>query len=227
MDIWGAALWDYHSGDRQHALFMETSYGPTEKVPLEEFYRTDLTFNKLELYALELCQGTVLDIGAGAGAHSLQLQSSGLTVEALEYSPGACKVMKDRGVDHIIMGDFWQHQAKHYQTLLLLMNGAGMGGTLKRLDDFLITLRSWISGSGQILMDSCDVQYLFDQTNPGDPDYYGNLTYKYVYRQQNGKPFPWLFVDFDNLKTKAHACGLQSQLLYQDGAHYLARLTPV
>ena len=227
MDLWGQALWDYHQGNRQHPLILETSYGVPEEVPLEEFYRHELTFNKLELYALELCQGTVLDIGAGAGAHSLALQRLGISTTALESSMGACKVMRARGVKQVVEADFWHFDAPQYHTLLLLMNGAGIGGNFQRLTEFLELLISWLKPEGQILLDSCDVRYLFDGMEEAHPDYYGNLTYCYQYRQQKGTPFPWLFVDYKSLKKVAQHCGLYTQMLYQNGEHYLAKLSRI
>ncbi len=74
-------------------------------------------------------------------------------------------------------------------------------------------------------MDSCDVSYLFDDGEAADPDYHGNLTYQYNYRDYKGAPFPWLFVDFSNLKQLALRQGLRTQMLYQQGEHYLARMT--
>ena len=225
MDLWGQALWDYHQGDRKHPLILETSYGVLEEVPLEEFYREELTFNKLELFALELCQGTVLDIGAGAGAHSLALQEMGLSVTALESSNGACQVMRSRGVQVVVEADFWHYEGGQFDTLLLLMNGAGIGGSYQRLTEFLELLASWLKPQAQILLDSCDVHYLFQDITEAHPDYYGNLTYCYQYRQQQGTPFPWLFVDFKTLSQEAERQSLNVQMLYQNGEHYLAKLS--
>ncbi len=137
MDLWGQALLDYHRGIRQYPLILQTSYGSPEPVPLEEFYRSDLSFNKLEIYALELCKGDILDIGAGAGAHSLQLQNMEHSVTALEYSPGACEVMKERGVKTVVQGDFWQFHHQKYNTLLLLMTVLALVVDLINYQDFL------------------------------------------------------------------------------------------
>ena len=223
-DIWGLALWDYHTGNAQHPLYLHTSYGPPEKVSLEEFYRRDLTFNPLEVYALELCHGRVLDVGAGAGAHSLALQKMGLEVTALEHSPGACQVMLDRGVNQVLEQDFWRYQGGSYDTLLLLMNGAGICGSIEKLKHFFSLLASWLDQHGQILIDSCDVYHLIDKSSNADQNCYGELSYQYFYGQLKGRSFNWLFVDFDRLEESAAASGLHAQLLYQEGEQYLAKL---
>jgi 2-polyprenyl-3-methyl-5-hydroxy-6-metoxy-1,4-benzoquinol methylase len=53
----------------------------------------------IEQKALKLSKGKVLDIGAGAGSHSLYLQNErNLDVTALDISPKSIEVCKLRGI---------------------------------------------------------------------------------------------------------------------------------
>lgn len=61
------------------------------------FYRDADDFPELEHIALALCDGKVLDVGAGVGSHALFLQEKGFDVTALEISATACDIMAKRG----------------------------------------------------------------------------------------------------------------------------------
>lgn len=127
MDVFGNALSDFYELKKPGKLWLHNNYGKPEDMPVEVFFRSEDEISELDEYALSLCKGKVLDIGAGVGAHSLILQSYGIDVTALEISAKACKIMKSRGVKKIIHGDIFAEQKK-YDTLLLLMNGIGLCG---------------------------------------------------------------------------------------------------
>lgn len=223
MDLWGESLWDFHQGKNNDPLYLDTSYGPRETVPLGEFFRNDHSFTALDQAALSYCQGPVLDVGAGSGSHALALQNSGISVTALEISSGACRVMRSRGVINIVNGDIYRFKGK-YRTLLLLMNGVGLAGTLSNLNRFLGVLKELLVHQGQILIDSCDVGYLFEGHALPQDRYFGELNYQYHYKNRSGSPFPWLFVDAEKLQEYALRQELRCQIVFQEGDQYLALL---
>jgi len=225
-DLWGQALVDYYHGRREQPLLLNTSFGEPEEVPLDVFFRAPENFEEHELYALDLCQDLVLDIGAGAGCHSLYLQQQGKSVVALEHSPGACEAMRLQGVKSIINQDLYCFEEKgQFGTALLLMNGLGLAGSQENLPEFLNHVMSFLEPGGQLLADSCDVRYLFDG-QPSDTDkYYGEITYSYEYRGAEDPSFSWLFIDLASLKQTALQLGLNAQLLYLEDDHYLVRIT--
>ncbi len=223
MDLWGQSLWDYHQGKRTHHLYLDTSFGPREEVPLEEFFRYDQAFTALDNVALSHCKGPVLDVGAGTGSHSLALQKSGIEVTALELSPGACAVMQSRGVHRVKNQDLYRFSGK-FQTVLLLMNGVGLAGTLSNMPGFLGVLKELMQDGGQIVLDSCDVRYLYAGESLPTDRYFGEMSYCYHYKGRSGKPFPWLFVDREKLAEHALQQELRCQMVFQEGDQYLAVL---
>lgn len=233
MDVYGKALLDYSLGETGKELVSHSSLGESEAVPPAYFFRGFRDMPKLEQRALELARGSVLDIGCGAGSHSLYLQGKGLEVTALDSSPDAIRVATDRGVSRAVCADIADFRVGEFQTLLLLMNGIGLAGTRANLAPFLMHLKGLLAGDGQILLDSSDIIYMFDADSdggvwvPGDREYYGEVTYWWEYGGKRSKPFPWLFADFDTLGEYASIAGLRAELLRR-GPHYdyLARLTP-
>ncbi len=91
-----------------------------------------------------------------------------------------------------------------FDTILLLMNGAGIGETLSGLEKLLLHLKSLLTGNGRILIDSTDIKYLF-QENDGSlwidlarAKNYGEMQYVVQYKNSVAK-FNWLFIDFQRL----------------------------
>lgn len=228
-DVYGEALQDYSFNKKLTApLLLHSTYGDIEEMPIEVFFREEEDFPDLELIALSLCDGKVLDIGAGVGTHSLYLQEKGFDVTALEISCRACALMRQRGVAHVLHADFHDLQEGDYDTLLLLMNGIGLVGTVDGFRHFLQRAQKLLSNKGQILFDSSDISYLYDEYRIPRPDhYFGEIGYQYEYKGQKGTPFKWLYLDQETLVQIAHEENWVVQVLYEDdNDQYLVRMEP-
>lgn len=111
------------------------------------------------------------------------------------------------------------------------MNGAGIAETIDKLPSFLCKAKELLNIDGQILLDSSDLIYLFEDEDGSalidlNGKYYGELEYTFSFNKVKGEPFKWLFVDFDTLQAVASSCGLNCELIEQDNHYqYLARLT--
>ena len=185
MDAYGNALKAYIKGLKKSKIKVECDIAETEYWPVSEFFHSWNDMSLLERTALELCHGKILDIGAGSGCHSLWLQNNGKEVTSIDISEGAIEVMKEQGLKDIRNIDFYKAptipEMKHnYDTLLLLMNGAGIAGTIANLPRFLLTCKELINDNGCVIMDSSDLIYLFlDEDGSAlidlNASYYGEL----------------------------------------------------
>jgi len=232
-DLFGKAILDYQTGNYTEDLKTETSISEEDDLPLPYLFRSYDKMPEIEKKALNLSQGNVLDIGCGAGSHSLYLQEQrGMNVLSVDISPGAIEVCKLRGLKNAIQGDIMNMSPGTFDTILLLMNGAGMCGTLRNLSPFLEKLKSLMAPSGQILLDSSDIIYMFDEDEdggkwiPGDTEYYGELQYSISYKGEKEPPFEWMYIDFNTLQMAAMAHDLNCELI-MEGEHYdyLAKIT--
>ncbi len=227
-DILGAALSDYYFRTSPAKLWVYDTIGPRVEMEVAVYFRNKAEMPELEQIALSECRGRVLDIGAGAGSHALELQLRGCSVTALDESPGAVRVMAARGVAHTVTADIFQFSGDRYDTLLLLMNGIGLAGTLEGLRRLLRHAAGLLTPGGQILFDSSDVAYLFEDGPMPEDHYYGEITCRYGYKRQKTAPFSWLYVDFGTLQRVAGEEGWKASLLFEDGNdQYLTRLLPV
>ena len=230
-DLMGRAIWDYFYQENPEDLQTETSISELDDLPVSYLFRNYKEMNALEQKALDLSFGKVLDVGAGAGSHSLYLQNKrNLEVTALDISPKSIEICKARGVENAVCEDFLKFSDSKFDTILLLMNGTGIFQSLKKLDQYLQKLKNLISENGQILLDSTDILYMYDQDDDGGvlvpaTGYYGELDYYIHYKGESELPMKWLYLDFNTLKNAAIANGFKIQKIKQLDDSYLAKLT--
>ncbi len=225
MDVFGSALQDYYYRQTNETLWLHTSYGETEEMPVKVFFRKEDELPGIESYALDLCRGSILDIGAGAGSHALLLQQRGFDVTALEVSAKAAEVIKARGAKKVVNKDIMQYHEQRYDTLLMLMNGIGLTGDLTGLHEFLDHAKTIIRPGGQLLFDSSDVAYLYEDGKFPQDCYYGEISYQYEYKGFKGDWFRWLYIDQKLLSQIAEQHGWMAQIIYEhEDDQYLARL---
>jgi SAM-dependent methyltransferase len=230
-DLMGKAIWDYFQNENPEDLQTETSISELDELPVEYLFRDFEEMNEIEQKALELSQGKVLDIGSGAGSHSLYLQNDmNLDVLALDISPKSVEVAKLRGVQKTICKNILDFSGDTFDTILLLMNGTGIFESLTKIDIYLKKLHSLLNENGQILIDSTDILYMFDRDEDGGVyipanGYYGELDYTVHYKGESEDPIKWLYLDFDTLKNAAENNGFGIEKIMQDEDCYLAKLT--
>ena len=232
-DLFGKAILDYQTGNAPENLITETSISEEDEMEVAYLFRNYKNMPAMEQKALQLAKGRVLDVGCGAGSHSLYLQNvRELNVTAIDISANAIEACKLRGIKNAFTQDVMQLEGQKFDTILLLMNGAGMCGKLTKIPAFLNKLKSLLNEGGQILLDSSDIIYMFDEDDdggkwiPSDIDYYGELVFNISYKNEKEDPFNWMYIDYNTLQNAAHAGGLKCELVLE-GEHYdyLARLT--
>lgn len=225
-DLPGEAMYDYYLNLFKGKLWIHNKYGPKEEMPVKVYLREVKEMPEIELIALENCKGKILDIGAGGGSHSLALQQRATDVTALEISPKAAEVMKLRGVKKVVEQDIFTFKEARFDTLLLLMNGIGFTGTISRLKLFLQQAKKLVNPGGQMIFDSSDVAYIYDNKPPEMKNYYGEILYRYEYKKRKTDWFSWLYIDKRLLEKTASAEGWKTEIIFKDEFdQYLARLT--
>jgi len=231
-DLFGKAILDFQTNKSPEDLMTETSISEADEMSVAYLFRSYDEMPRLEQRALQLAKGKVLDVGCGAGSHSLTLQNDrNLDVSSIDISPNAIQACTLRGLKKAKVQDIMTLENEKFDTILLLMNGTGIFGTLKETPHYLQKLKSLLNPDGQILIDSSDIIYMFDDDEDGGKwitadGYYGELTFTVSYKNETEDPFPWLYLDFNTLRNAAFANGLQCELILE-GEHYdyLARLS--
>ena len=230
-DPMGHAIKEYFTTGKATKLRVFSSQFYEDEIPVATLFRTFEQMPPQEKEAVRLCRGRVLDVGAGSGCHSLEIMKRGLDVVAIDISELSVEVMKDRGVDARTVDFFDKSFDEKFDTILMAMNGIGIVGKVERLSEFFMRAKQLLAPDGQILLDSSDIKYVFENEDGSfDIDlaagYYGELDYRMQYRGIKGETFDWLYIDFDTLSMYAEQFGLVCEKCV-DGEHYdyLARLT--
>jgi SAM-dependent methyltransferase len=232
-DLFGKAILDFQTKNAPENLITETTISEADEMSVAYLFRAYPEMPIIEQKALQLAKGKILDVGCGAGSHALYLQNEkNANVTAIDVSPAAITACNLRGLKDARVQDVKTLENEKFDTILLLMNGAGMCGSLKKAPAFFKKLKSLLKQGGQILLDSSDIIYMFDETEdggkliPANQNYYGELQFTISYKGESEKPFNWMFIDYNKLNNIALENNLKCELLVEgENYDYLARLS--
>ena len=232
-DLFGKAMFDFQTNNSPEDIITETTISEEDEMSVDYLFRSYIEMPKIEQKALQLTTGKTLDVGCGAGSHSLSLQNDRkLEVTSIDISEKAIETCKLRGVKNAKVQNILDFEGEKFDTIILLMNGVGIFGKLNNCNKYLSKLKSLLNEGGQILLDSSDIIYMFDEDEdggkwiPSNNDYYGELVFNISYKGEKEEPFDWLYLDYNTLQNAAIANGLKCELILE-GEHYdyLARLS--
>jgi SAM-dependent methyltransferase len=205
-DAFGRLLLDHLAGEAGE-LILELDDGRAgPALPADVFFAERPEWPAEEQQVFELVHGRVLDVGCGAGRHSLEAQRRGLTVVAIDISPGAVEVCRRRGVSDVRLLPLASVDATlgTFDTVLLMCGNFGLVGTAEDAVHVLRTLHGMTTPGARIVLDSVDPH---QDTNPADLAYQernrargqlpGQVTMRLRYR---GLATPWY--DLLNLSAR-------------------------
>lgn len=227
-DPLGAMLLDYMQGDENAFVRVDSSLLEMSRMTGKIMFRQEADMSDLEHRAMALCRGRILDVGAGSGCHSLALQAAGHDVTALDISPGCMQVMENRGVAQRRFDSLFNLKHDRFNTLLMLMNGIGICGTIEGLNFFLQHIRQVLAHGGQVIADSTDLTALYTNLAlvPGEAEaYYGETEFTMRYRTVCGAPFEWLYIDYATLAFYSEFHGWRCEQMHREpDGRFLARI---
>lgn len=231
-DLLGKAILDFQTENNPENIITETTISEADEMEIDYMFRNFNEMPILEKEALKLAKGKILDVGCGAGSHSLYLMENGLEVFPIDISENAIEACKLRGLKNAEVSNVLDLKDQKFDTILLLMNGTGIFGKLNKVAQYLNHLKELLSDNGQILIDSSDLIYMFDEDEDGGKwipmhaDYYGELVFNLSYKGENEDPFDWLYLDYNTLQNACIANDLNCELVLEgENFDYLARIT--
>ena len=169
-DAFGRLLLDYLAGEAGR-LTLELDDGRAgPALPADVFFAEHHEWPAQEQQVFEFVHGRALDIGCGAGRHSLEAERRGLGVVAIDISPGAVEVCRRRGVRDVRLLPLATVDASlgTFDTVLMMCGNFGLVGTAGDAVQALRTLHGMTTAGARIVLDSVDPH---QDTNPADLAY--------------------------------------------------------
>ena len=195
------------------------------------YFREAPEWGPLERHACEQAQGRALDVGCGAGRHSISMIARGLDVTGLEPSPGAAHVARSRGVP-VIQKRLDQLTEGTFDTVVMLGNNLSL---LAGPDTAVATLTKLAhhAGPGAILLgqamdpygtkDPLHLRYHEWNRVRGRPG--GQLRIRVRFRGTATDWFDYWFLTVDELAAVVEPTPWTLSNLEHSGPAYLATLT--
>ncbi len=210
---------------------IETSSGP------KSYFSEYDDWPKHEKKAMKFVRGRVLDVGCGAGRHSLYLQGKGHDVVGIDISPLAIKVCKRRGLRTARVLPITRISKKLgiFDTILMMGNNFGLFGNPKRARWLLRRFRNLTSEEGRIVAETIDP---YDTDRSEHLDYHklnkkrgrmaGQTKLRIRYRKFTTPWFEYLFVSREEMKEILRGSGWKaSRFLDSEGPAYVAIIEKV
>ncbi len=230
MELHGQAMLDYLNGDAAALCILRRDDGfAYPPIYAKQFFYPD-GLPELDKIAVEHCTGRVLDIGAGAGSHSLAIQDRGLNVTSVDISAKAVRVMSERGCKDAKVGDVFDSYSEPFDTIFVILN-IGIVRNLDGLTRFLKQLKTLMTDGGQLITDSIDPRnsedesyrkYTQDKIAKGC--YLGERTLRFEYKDQASEWFEWMHIDPETLEQYVDEAGYSMKHLGNDGKRYLVSI---
>ena len=178
-DAFGKALEGYLNGNPS-PYFVRRDDDYLEPCDLAVYFTDYSKWHDFEKKILKYVQGRILDLGAGAGRHSLYFQNKGFEVYAIDISPGAVEVMRKRGVKNVHLMDLRKlnFPENYFDSVLMMFNNFGLAGSIEGTKKLLKVLSKISKPRGRIITTI---------RNPYQTDKPGHLAY-HEHNRKSGKP---------------------------------------
>lgn len=190
-------------------------------------------WSALEKNAVDKAHGRILDIGCGAGRHSLYLQSRGFDVTGIDISPGAIKVCKLRGLQNAIVrpiDEIDKFKKNSFDTILMLGNNFGLFGSAENAKIILEKMFQITKPEAQIIAGTLNphktdnkehLAYLrFNKRRGRMP---GQIKMRIRYGKTVGEWFDYLFVSPEEMTAVIKNTNWQiNHFIAPEESHYFA-----
>lgn len=229
-DILGQLAFDYFNDLNPEDIVVHSDLCDPDILPLDILFRTEDQLFPVEKVALPLCEGSILDVGSGTGSLMQILKSKGKKIQGIDTSQGLIDYQIEKGLESIKVDFFDFESVEKFDTILMMMNGIGIVGTLSELPNFFKKLDEILAEEGKALIDSSDIAYMYENEDGSisinlNQSYYGEMKYQMQYKENFGEWFDWLYIDFETLSNLAKQYGFQAKIVFEDeNDHYLAEL---
>ena len=203
-DAYGHLISDYHNGVEDFEIVeREDGLINANHLALHNYFAEYEDWAEHQKGTMAYATGRVLDLGCGAGRHSLYLQEQGHDALGTDNSPLAIETCQRRGLKHAVVTSITQLDSKigTFDTILMMGHNFGLAGNYKRAKWLLRRFAAMTSGTAKIIAETMDP---YETTDPGHLAYHqfnrdrgrmsGQLKLRVRYKKYATPWFDYLFV---------------------------------
>jgi SAM-dependent methyltransferase len=232
-DAYGQEIWAFYQGREVFEIVeRDDGYISAASVLPKMYFSEYEDWPPHEKRAVEFVKGRVLDIGCGAGRHSLYLQSKGFDVLGIDISPLAIKVCKLRGLRKAEVMSIEEINLKpnSFDTIIMMGNNFGLFGSFEKARRLLKRFHKITSEDALVIAETRD-PYMTD--NPAHLEYHefnkkrgrmaGQLTIRVRFEKYATPWFDYLMVSRDEMKELLKGTRWKiKEFIDSDGSQYIA-----
>jgi 2-polyprenyl-3-methyl-5-hydroxy-6-metoxy-1,4-benzoquinol methylase len=232
-DAYGQEIWAYYQGrDISEVVERDDGYiDPCASGPRIYFseYEEWAPYHRL---AMDFVKGRVLDVGCGAGRHSLFLQEKGIDVLGIDNSPLAVKVSKLRGLKNakVMSIEDINFKPNSFDAIIMMGNNFGLFGSYEKARKLLRKFHDMTSKNALIIAETVDP---YKTDNPDHLEYHqhnkergrmsGQVRIRIRFRKYIGRWFDYLMVSKGELKEILKRTGWKvREFIDSENAQYIA-----
>ncbi len=203
-DAYGHLLLDYHNGrENVEVVEREDGFIDVSRLGPSDYFAEYDDWAEHQKLAVGHTAGRVLDIGCGAGRHSLYLQEQGHDVLGTDISPLAIQTCQRRGLRNAIIAPVTQLSSKMgiFDTILMMGHNFGLVGSYKRAKWLLRRFDAMTTDTAKIIAETLDpyqtkepCHLAYHQFNRDRGRMGGQLRLRIRYRQYTTPWFDYLFI---------------------------------
>jgi len=230
-DAFGQKLWAAFKGDQVFEI-VERDDGYIDAMSLKGYFSNFKGWHSIEQKAMEHVKGRVLDIGCGAGRHSLYLQKRGFDVLGIDISPLAVKICQERGLGQVEIMSIEEADfpINSFDTIIMMGNNFGLFGSFKKARRLLRGFHKMTSKNAVIIAATRDP---YKTENPAHLEYHksnrakermaGQVRIRSRFRKYVGRWFDYLMVSKEEMREILKGTGWKvRQFIDSENANYIA-----
>jgi SAM-dependent methyltransferase len=230
-DAFGQKLWAVFNG-REVFEICERDDRYIDAMKMTGYFAGYEDWDPAEQKAMQFVKGKVLDIGCGAGRHSLYLQKKGFNVLGIDISPLALKVCRLRGLKRVKLVSIENVRFKpdSFGTIMMMGNNFGLFGNVKKAKSLLKRFHEMTSRDALIIASTRDP---YKTDNPAHLRYHklnrkrgrmsGQVRIRSRFEKYIGRWFDYLMVSKDEMKYVLSKTGWEvTEFLDSEKPFYIA-----
>lgn len=230
-DAFGQALSAAYKGEEVFEV-VERDDGFVDAMKTRGYFSEYKDWPPIEQRVMRFVKGRVLDVGCGAGRHSLYLQEKGFDVVGIDVSPLAIRICRLRGLKkaRVMPIEDVDFKPGSFDTIIMMGNNFGLFGNFKKARRLLRKFYRMTSEDALIIASSRDpyktgntAHLQYHKLNKDRGKMSGQVRIRIRYERYTGRWFDYLMVSGEEMEQILLDTRWKTrEFLDSEGPYYIA-----